>query len=443
MKILLAPLLLAAVAAPAASAVSPAVPPAPAADDDLSLEALLQRYRDQQERLFASYRTEVELVVDALESLEGRNRDRELEKLRGRLLDLGPQAAPLLVPHIDPGLKAAAGQKRRAKQVTSVLQSISTRAVTPQVVDVLEKGSLDGQRNAIRVLGASDDPERAGAVLRGKFAGATSGRRGELITAIATLGTPADFEFLGEVLGNQDPDVVRSAIESLTETRCSAAGPKILDLVKATLAAAPHVDAIVAYYRACPDVVDEEHCEALVRFAVALTGNSRDAEKVLFTIGEFEDVWTSKARKSLKELADSPSTRIREAAMVCLVRAGDRGMRRKLLEPYDERIEENERLASAWQNRADVKFRIGDYKGAIKDYTEAMRKSEAYLRTEPEIYIGLARCNARLGKPKDAFEWLDRGSLSIAQLHVLARDPDFDELVNDPKLAKVFRLGEE
>ncbi len=437
--IVLVTLLLFAAAAPA----SPAVPLLPVADDDLSLEALLERYRNEQQRLFDTYRVEVESVATALEAVEGRDRDRELEQLRGRLLDLGPQATPLLVPYIDPGLKASDGKQRRSAQVTQVLLRLSTRAVTPQVIEVLEKGSLEGQRNAIRVLGASDDPERAGEVLREKFTGATSGRRGELITAIATLGTPADFEFLGEVLGNQDPDVVRSAIASLTATRCSAAGPKILDLVRATLAAASHVDAICAYYRACPEVVDEEHCAALVRFATSLTGNSREAEKVLFTIGEFEDVWSKDAKQDLKQLADSPSTRIREAAMICLVRAGDRGMRRKLLEAYDERIEENGRLASAWQNRADVKFRIGDYKGAIKDYTEAMRKSEAYLRTEPEIYIGLARANARLGKPKDAADWLDQGSLSIAQLHVLARDPDFDELRADAKLAKVFRLGEE
>lgn len=440
--IALATLLLFAATAPAVPASSAGAVPA-SADDDLSLEALLERYRSQQQRLFDTYRVEVESVADAIEVVKGRDRTRELEKLRGRLLALGPQATPLLVPYIDPGLKASDGEKRRAGQITEVLLQLSTRAVTPQVVDLLEKGTLQGQRNAIRVLGASDDPERAGAVLREKFAGATSGRRGELITAIANLGTPADFDFLGEVLSNQDPEVVRSAIRSLTDARCSAAGPKILDLVKATLAAASHVDAIVAYYRACPDVVDEEHCAALVRFATSLTGNSKEAESVLFTIGEFDDVWSSKIKKDLKELAGSPSTRIREAAMICLVRAGDRGMRRKLLEAYDERIEENGRLASAWQNRADLKFRIGDYKGAIKDYIEAMRKSEAYLRTEPEIYIGVARSNARLGKAKDAAEWLDRGGLSIAQLHVLARDPDFDEVRADAKLAKVFRLGEE
>lgn len=443
LALLLVPLALSA-PAPAALVEAAAVP------EELSLEELLARYRAEQERLFTRLRVEVERLAGELERLRGEGRDEAEEERTAALADLGPQAAPLLVPWVEPargGGEGAAGpdegRSRRAAAFAEALRRMSTRAVTPELLTLLDGGSEQGQRLALRVLGASDAPERVGPELRRRFGEAQGRRRGELITAIAELGTPADLDFLGDVLGNPDPEVAGLALRALTRSRSTAAAGEVLDLVRATEAARPHVDAILDYYRTCPEVADEEHGEALVALAVALSKDSREAEKVILGLSELEDAIDSGVKKSLKDLAESPSTRIREAAMICLVRAGDRGMRRKLLEPYDERIDGNEELASAWTNRAEVKVRIADYKGAIKDYTESMRRQAAFLRTEPEVFIGLARCHALLGKPKDAAEWLEKGGLSIVQLRQLASDPDFAEVVGDEKLRKVFRLDDD
>lgn len=428
--------------------------PATAAEE-LSLEQLLERYRAEQERLFTTLRVEVERLSGELERITGEKREEAIEARTAALAALGPQAAPLLVPGLEPARSGEAapgaptesaggrGRSQRAAAFAEALRRVSTRAVTPELLALLDRGSEEAQRHSLRVLGASDDRARVGAELRTRFGQAQGRRRGELIAAIAELGTAEDLDFLGDVLGNPDPEVSGLALKALTGSRSTAAARQVLDLVRATEAAKPHVDAILAYYRACPEVVDEEHGEALVGLAAALSQDSRTAEQVLLVLADLEDALDSGVKKALKDLADSPSTRIREAAMVCLVRAGDRGMRRKLLEPYDERVDENAELASAWTNRADVKLRIADYKGAIKDYTEAMRRQAAFLRTEPEVFIGLARCHARLGKPKDAAEWIEKGGLSIVQLRQLARDPDFAEVVADEKLRKVFRLDDE
>ena len=421
------------------------------AAEELSLEELLTRYRAERERLFTEYRTQVERIAGELERLSGEEVDEEVERRTGSLAALGSQAAPLLVPWLEPTHpkpptaedSSDRGQRRRARAFAEALRRISTRSISRELLASLDGGSETAQRLALLVLGTSDDPARIGPELRARFAKAEGRRRGELISAIAELGSAEDLDFLGDVLGNPDPEVAGLALRALTDSRSEAAAREVLDLVRATAAAKPHVDAIFAYYRACPEVVDGEHGEALVALAASLSRDSRAAEQVLLGLADLEDAIDSRVKKALKELAESPSTRIRESAMICLVRAGDRGMRRKLLAPFDDRIDENSELASAWTNRAEIKVRIGDYKGAIKDYTESMRRQMVFLRTEPEVYIGLARCHALLGKPKDAAEWLEKGGLSIVQLRQLARDPDFAEVVEDRKLRKVFRLDED
>ena len=416
---------------------------APEVDDKISLEELLASYRAERERLLAGFRAKINTVVGEMESAVTGNRMERLPELRASLVALGSQAAPLLVKQLDPGIQPSDGAAGRARQIALALREMSTRSVSVDLLDLLKLGSLAGQENALTALAGSDDPERVGPVLRGMFADAHKQKRSALIAAIANLGGPENFAFLGEVLTNQDPEIVKSVLVALTDSRTTAAAPKIQSLVRDVNAAAPHVEEILQYYRACPEVLDSDHCESLVNFAKALRSNSKMAELVLLLVGEHEHAWSSTVKSDLKALAEDRSSRIAEAALICLARAGDRNAKKDLLQPYDERIEKNDRIASAWQNRAEVKYRIGDYKSAIKDYETAHKVSAEYLRTEPEVFEGLARCYSLMGKLKDAAKWLGEGGLSLARLHQLAKDPEFAELAADEKYNRVFRLGED
>ncbi len=426
-----------------AALVCPPLASTPLEEERASLEALLSHYRAEREQLFASYRSTINTSVAELESAYKNDRKQRLPQIRKNLIKLGSQACPLMTKLIDPGPAPAAEVAGRASEIALVLQNLSTRSISLELLTILDKGSNAGQENALVALSGSDDPNRVGPVLREMFKFAHKRRQATLITAIANLGGEDNLTFLGEVLTDNDPKTVKSALVALTESRSTSAAPRILALVKNTAAGAPHVEEIVSYYRACPETFDTEHCQAMVGFASGLRSNSKSAELALQVVGENEESWNSQIRKDLKQLAASSSSRIAEAALVCMARSGDRSAKKKLLEPYDQRIERNDRIASAWQNRAMVKYRIGDYKSAIKDYEQAQKASAEYLRTEPDVYEGLARCYCLLGKLKDSAKWLGEGGLSLARLHQLARDPDFAALAEHNKYNKVFRLAED
>ena len=327
----------------------PLSPPASAAlpaEDQLSLEELLEHYRQRREQLFQELRGELKRTVAELESAYESGRKERLPELRRRLVKLGPEAVPLFLDQLDPGSEAQEAVVGRCRQVALALKELSTKSVSLELIALFKTGSREGQRNALTALSGSDDPERVGPVLREEFTDASKRRRDELISAIANLGGEENFAFIGEILSSNDPDVITSALVALTESRCVAAGPRILGLINETVTAAAHVPEIVAYYRACPEVVDEEHVGDLVRFSKGLRSNTVMSALVLKLVGEHEDHWNSKIKKDLRELSEASSRTLAEAALMCLARAGDRGAKRKLLERYDELVERNERIAS-------------------------------------------------------------------------------------------------
>jgi tetratricopeptide (TPR) repeat protein len=175
----------------------------------------------------------------------------------------------------------------------------------------------------------------------------------------------------------------------------------------------------------------------------ALGSQPNEAVVVLELLSDAHEEWGSKFKRRLKDLSEATTPRIEEAALVALARDGDRGARKQLLEPLDDRVDENESLPSAWEARGSMRYKIGDYKNAIKDYTEALKLSESYGRPQPDLYVGLARAHAQLGKEKDAAEWLDKAPISISELRQLAKDPVFASLVENDKYREVFHLKED
>ncbi len=414
--------------------------------EQLSLEELLEVYRGERDRVLEAYRDSVNMLVADLEAAheKGSGRKSALAGYRKQLLDLGPAAAPLMVQFLDPGVAPAEAVEGRAFQVALVLEALpSTRAITGNLLDILDRGSIEGRRNALRVLSASDDPQRVGPVLRELYAKSSDKYRGELLGAIARLGGKDNEAFVATILADEDARVVTLALKVLAEAKITDAAPRILELVQSTSAAARQVPRLLDYYRACHEIVDDEHCTALVALARSMVSDPGTVELLLEFLTEFQDRWNSKVKKEFKQLSSSTDQRIAEAALIGLAKGGDRGARKKLLAPYDDRIQNNVRLAQAWESRADLRYRIGDYKNAIKDYQEALKAGEAYGRTQPDVYVGLARCCARLGKLKDAHEWLDDAPLSIVMLRDLAKEPVFAEMVAHPKYGKVFHLQDQ
>ena len=406
-----------------------------------SLQQLLVRLRQLREDRLGELRNDVDSVLRAIEIEAQTHHVAGLEDQRKKLVALGPEIAPLLVDKIDPGEGADDAAMLRAATIANALAEQASPAITTRLVEIARGGSPAGRLNAVKALATSPDPKRAGEILTEIAKNAQGELRRSAIVGLARLGSPEGVKTIETSLQSPDPAVVQATIEALAEARAAAFAPKVLAIASVTHQATPYVTAILAYYRAVPEVVDKAHIQALVRIAGEISVGNELRARVLEFLPRFSDKFDGEVKKELKQLGTSPTREIREGALVILVIAGDRGARKDLLTDYDDQIERNKTWPASYEARANILYRIGEYRDAIRDYQKSLDLSAKDFRARTEeAYIGLARCYAQQGRLKEASQTLEKAPISRKQLADLAADPVFQKVAEHKTFGKVFRV---
>jgi len=416
-----------------------------AAAQDGSLEAYLRRLRIEREALHAQLREPVRELVDRLEQLDDPTRG-ELERVRQEIDGLGPEAGPILVPYIDPGPgpdgdeSSPEGHELRAREITDALIRLRAPGIVGDLIRRTATGTAVGRIHAIEILGSSPEPERAGAHLEELFRTSTGKLRLEVVRSLARLGGTRNAPTLRAALTDSDPDVVGTVLAVLAAAHSIDAAPAVLNLTKLSDAAAPVSSGIVAYYLACPEVVDEEVLSALVGLALSADLELERRIEVLDAIPSFEAAKGSRLRRQLDPILDTSVTALREAGLICLASLGDRSARRDLLRAYDDLVQKNGDWPDAYEHRADIQLRIGNYNEAVKDYRRAIEllSSRARQGAYRKLWISMARAYVKGQKLRQAHDTLEEIGLSDKLKAELAADPDFSPLLEHSRYRKIL-----
>jgi tetratricopeptide (TPR) repeat protein len=435
-----------------ASELVPASPPPSAAReapgaDRRSLQELLAEARAERERVQAELLPKVTTAVATLDALERLSRDQRAMRVVDELVGLGSDVAPLLVQYLDPGETASRAQIYRSEQVAEALVRLRSATITDVLLERAQSASLIGRLNALRVLGASPEPERVApaleAIARAVVDEATNPFRAvrlAALRALARLGGPAAATILSETLRDGDLTSAEGALDALIEVRLESAAPHVVALLS-TARGAALASRIAAYLNAVPTAIaSEADVEALIRLC-AQDSVSREAKLALLDVlrrGDHKP--PSSVKRELQTLRESLDQGVRVAALVYLARQKDRAAKKELFDPWNAQVRDSRGAASALESRAQLFYLIGDHSSAVSDWRDALKAHEERpaLRTAAP-FIGLARSLAQLGKFKEASEYLDKAPISLTALHDLANDPDFAEM-RTSKHVDVFRL---
>lgn len=419
--------------------------PAPAIsvqDDRRSLEELLAEYAAIRDARLEALRTEVDSLLRQLELAIDAGGSREVEELRKQLIKLGPEVAPLLVRQLDPGANSEVEAiRRRSLEVSRVLMELDTLSITDELLALARRGTSYGQRNALRVLGKTPEPARVSPILRSLFGKENGPPRDATLAAIASIGGEENDAFVGASLSPTDEELARVALSALATTRCASAASQVAHLLVEPKVATRFGDLLIAYYTACPEVVDETVCDAFMRMIVFEDyRTSPSMQYIAFLAKHFGD-WSRDVKRALETISIRPDA-VGGEALIALAISGDRAAKKTLLEPYDEEVDENPDFARAWASRAQIQFRLENYKAAAKDYTKALAaKTQSPMDRRNDWHEELARSYARMGKVREASQWLEKSSLSTDRRRDLAKDPDFKEVAEHSKYGKVFDIG--
>jgi hypothetical protein len=366
---------------------------------------------------------------------------REAARRRSRLLDLGDEVAPMLVLYLDPGSDPEAGVVFRTRQVVQVLRSMASPAITDALLRQTTTGSVEGRLNALAVLETCPDRSRIAPVVRELYNFSTGRMRTGAMLTLARLGGPEAEAILSAALDDEDPAVIDLALHALGEVASLTVTAKVLELASSD-AGASHVEGIGAFYVSQPALFEDQDMVIALMTLLARSDAPRDdTVNVLEAMLPLELDIRSKIRKAMDPLVDHPNQEVREATLVLLARAGDKGARRDLLRPYNAKVSARRDSDNAYTERGDAWYQIGEYSEAIKDYKQAVKLMRARTKEE-EPFLGLARCYAQMRKYKDAKVQLDLAPVSIARLQELSRDPAFTEML-ESKYRSAFHLPDQ
>jgi len=411
-------------------------------DDRRSLEELLAEYAATRDARLEALRTEVDSLLRRLELEIDAGGSRQVEDVRKQLIKLGPEVAPLLVRQLDPGANSEIEAiRRRSLELSRVLLELDTLSITDELIALARRGTTHGQRNALRVLSRTSEPDRVSPILRTLFGKENGPPRDATLAAIAAIGGPANDAFVGDSLNPKDEELARVALTALTNSRCVSAGPQVAKLLVEPAIATRFGDLLAAYYTACPELVDESVSDAFMRMIVQEDFKSNPSVLYIGFLAQHSGEWSRDVKRGMETISLRPDT-VGGEALIALALSGDRTAKKTLLEPYNDEIDDNPDFARAWASRAHIQFRLENYKAATKDYTKALAaKTQSPTDRRNDWHEALARSYARMGKVREASQWLEKSSLSTDRRRELSRDPDFREVAEHSKYGKVFDVG--
>lgn len=403
-----------------------------------SLQSFLARARRERDTMRAKLSAEVNAILLEIESLAGKKLMRQAAEKRLQLIELGEECASLLVAQLDPGNVGTDSQIFRARQVAIALEEIVSYAVTEELVRIAQTGSTEGRQNALQVLAKSPEPERVIPAILEIFERGSGKVRQTALVTLASLGGDEAVAVFGRALADEDPEIVALALTSLAQTGNTGAAQQVLGVLLGPRAA-DHVQGLLAYYEAVPEVLTENVSVAFI--ALLGDGELKTSSRVyvLDALRQIEFDASLEFKKEVKELTFAGSRQVSDAALTLLAALGDKNARRTLLKPYHDQIEKNKTWQDAYLQRGDILYKIRDYRSAIDNYKDAI-KVGSRSATQPAPYLGLAHCYACLGRFKDAAKYLDDAPVSIVTLRKLAEHPDFREMSEHKKWRRSFHL---
>jgi hypothetical protein len=196
--------------------------------------------------------------------------------------------------------------------------------------------------------------------------------------------------------------------------------------------------ALMAFLQAHPD----RQAEAFV-LPLVLDSNRkpelRKAGLVVLERGSIDLKWREPKRKLGAILRDKEGDPLAEDAAWVLHRLGEKAGTRYLLAGPTDEVKRNKSSWRAYLDLGQMEVRLGEFRGAYKNYSTAMKVAEARRgRLENLDWLYASRAAAGARKAKDAGDWLARTRMSPRELAPYKNLPEFAPYLDKQPFKRLF-----
>jgi len=427
-------LILLASAAGLAGAQSESTPAAPAAEP----RDLLSIAKTEADRERAALTSRVSQLLNELRSSSDGSLafiQKKIEELRA----IGAPAIEMLAeamnhtsdasPEINAGINAS-----------RALAGIHGQQAAGALTRLTREGGKFGRLNAVRALGLRGDPTFL-PVLEKLLTDEDPELVRLAIEAIGGLGGPGSEALLIRFIDSKEAAYTSTAIAGLAQLAAKAAAPQILARLRKELAAAEPaanvIEAGVSYLKVCP------LAEALPELQQALEGSAAPlsrrlaAVEALLATGQSVSGTRKAVLKILRTASLGALRAVTKAAALAMAELGDDSGISAVTADLDREIDQNPRNYNALYKRAELYLEFSKWQRAASDFRDGLRQ-EKDPRDPDRVYLGLAHAYAGMSRYADAAKYLNR--LPEARVKTLPEEYTvFREMADDSRYGRIFR----
>jgi tetratricopeptide (TPR) repeat protein len=405
---------------------------APAQAQRDSVEDLLDRARAARDAERRAIETEVVTLLGEIVEARYAGRDREEQRLREKLVDLGSTVGLVLVDQLDVGENALPSARRRAEEATGILIGLLRPPLLPRLLELSAEGTEPGRLRAIRVLGHW--PRRDQVVPR-LIALSVDGRRLEreaAVSALARQGGERAAERLGAILADDsDPGLLERALVEIGRHGRPELTALVGPLLRDSDDVVTHLDALLDFFDGAPRELTEDRALGLLRLIEIRKLDGDAAERTLERLGRFDLSLRGPVGDQLERIEQYGRSDTAEAATVCMALLGDQAAMKRLEDQYTNLIEESRDPDDfrRYAARARMYLRVNEPKKARRDFEKAIDLDGGWGGpVDQDLYVGLARALIRVDDLRRAADALEAARLGPSQIEELRADPEFQGL---------------
>ncbi|MFK7742127.1 MAG: HEAT repeat domain-containing protein [Planctomycetota bacterium] len=353
-------------------------------------------------------------------ALEYRNNSQFLNQRIEKASQLGDSVVPMLLEKLKP---AQSGSEARnlASNCRRVLQRLDPSSFVDALVELARGDHAIARSQAIRLLGYTS-ARQAAPVLTSLIDQVEGEDRLQAVRSLRLLRARSVAPKIVKLLGTKDTKLREEVLAYLSAARAASVSATVVQALEAE-SSDRLLPAFIDYFRTSVST-DPVATAALL----PLLGRDRidwqDTRNLVEALSRVAPKRHEPTIRALHELIDGNETSsLAVQAAVSLRALGDKQGITDLKRALDGKVRRNKRKASPYEQRARLRFAIGDFSNAVDDYEKLLEFSEGAAMTR-RAYVGILKAEARRERIQSLVKNMKSSGMTPDELVELAADDE-------------------
>ena len=420
------------------TAALPGTGPVPELDERPSIEELREQLEAKRLARRAELEPEVQALIAELAGLPAAVEQSHLDKLQASFSNLPAEAAPLLVPALDPGSAPTRTEIKASALVQRALLEIGLRSITNELSAMAQTGSQRGRIFAVQLLGHSEDVVDASAALLELWDSPPDELGADVADSLLQLDGEAHLSSMAVALEKGTSKRVGWAVAALVEHQPVGTVQALSEFLNRTGAAVTNIESLLDFYLENPDSLGSEEAERIIGFLSHAVPPTHEDQLILDTLPDLKRSARGSWLSFLRDEEKQSTGKMLELIRICLARCGERTARRNVLRESEGWVDRSKNSPEPYMERGRILLALQDYNRAASDFERAYELYKFPSKRRWEAGINQARALVLGNHLRQAATALEDLNLTAVLKRRVVEDPDFEALLEHPSYGRVL-----